>query len=163
MDASSKFRSKTAHGESVSNGKKSLAGGSRAQFGDFYSVRVIERKNRTDLSADRFPSAFVTQNFSFKKSYELPVTMEQENAGWSDLTESNWAEAFTADLGERPEPTARGFGVSSPSLGASTAQVKTNCNVCGRNHEVDYGIVSTDPKVQYQPIEELVSAYEELD
>ena len=94
--ASLKFRSITAHGESVSNGKKSLAGGSRAQFGDFYSVRVIERKNRTDRSADSFPSAFVTQNISFKKSYELPVTMEQENAGWSDLTESNGALDFTS-------------------------------------------------------------------
>ena len=85
MDASSKFLSKTAHGESVSNGKKSLAGGSRAQFGDFrFGV-----SNRTDRSADRFPSAFFTQNFSFKKNYEQPITMEPENAGWSDLTESN--------------------------------------------------------------------------
>ena len=120
MDASSKFRSKTAHGESVSNGKKSLAGGSRAQFGDFYSVRVIERKNRTDRSADRFPSAFVTQNFSFKKSYELPLTMATENAGHGVLIESNGAVDFSTDLGERPEPTARGFGRSSAILGANT-------------------------------------------
>ena len=43
------------------------------------------------------------------------------------------------------------------------AQVKTKCNVCGHNHELDYGIASTDPKVDYVPIEELIAAYEELD
>ena len=53
-----------------------------------------------------------------------------------------------------PTPT------SAPPI---AAQVKTKCNVCGRNHEIDYGISSTDPAVKYQPIEELVSAYEELD
>ena len=31
------------------------------------------------------------------------------------------------------------------------------------DHEVDYGISSTDPNVKYQPIEELIAAYEELD
>ena len=120
MDASSKFRSKTAHGESVSNGKKSLAGGSRAQFGDFYSVRVIERKNRIDRRVDSFLSTLFTQKFSFKKNYELPLTMAAENAGQGVLTESNGAEAFTADLGERQEPTARGFGLSGSILSSRT-------------------------------------------
>ena len=46
--------------------------------------------------------------------------MEQENAGWSDLTESNGALDFTSDLRERPEPTARGFGRPSAILGANT-------------------------------------------
>ena len=87
----------------------------------FDSVRVIKRNNRTDGCADRFPSAFFTQNFSFKKSYELPITMEQEDAGWSDLTESNGALDCTSDLRERPEPTALDFGVSSPSLGATSS------------------------------------------
>ena len=44
-----------------------------------------------------------------------------------------------------------------------TSQVKTKCNICGENHEIDYGISSTDPSVQYQPIEELIAAYEELE
>ena len=43
-----------------------------------------------------------------------------------------------------------------------TGKVKTKCNVCWCNHEIDYGISSTDPKVKYQPIEELISAYEKL-
>ena len=46
----------------------------------------------------------------FKKSYELPLTMATENAGHGVLTESNGAVDFNTDLGERPEPTARGFG-----------------------------------------------------
>ena len=83
-------------------------------------MRVIERKNRTDRSADSFPSAFFTQNFSFKKSYEQPLTMATENAGHSVLTESNGAVDFTTDLGERQEPTARGFGRPSAILGANT-------------------------------------------
>ena len=37
--------------------------------------------------------------------------MEQEDAGWSDLTESNGALDFTSDLRERPEPTALDFSV----------------------------------------------------
>ena len=44
-----------------------------------------------------------------------------------------------------------------------TSQVKTKCNICGMNHEIDFGISSTDPSVKYQPIEELIAAYEELD
>ena len=56
----------------------------------------------------------------FKKSYELPLTMATENAGHSVLTESNGAIDFTTDLRERPEPDTRGFGRSSPSLGANT-------------------------------------------
>ena len=50
--------------------------------------------------------------------------------------------------------------ISAPPI---AAQVKTKCNKCGRNHEIDYGIASTDPSVKYQPIEELITAYEELD
>ena len=46
--------------------------------------------------------------------------MEQEDAGWSDLTESNGALDFTSDLRERPEPTALDISVSSPSIGANT-------------------------------------------
>ena len=37
------------------------------------------------------------------------------------------------------------------------------CNICGMDHEVDFGISSTDPSVTYQPIEELIAAYEELE
>ena len=46
--------------------------------------------------------------------------MATEKAGHGVLTESNGAVDFTTDLGERPEPTARGFGRSSAILGAST-------------------------------------------
>ena len=54
-----------------------------------------------------------------------------------------------------PTPT------SAPPI---AAQVKTKCNVCGRNHEMDYGISTTDPDHGgYVPIEELIKAYEELD
>ena len=31
------------------------------------------------------------------------------------------------------------------------------------DYEVDFGISSTDPNVTYQPIEELIAAYEELE
>ena len=51
-----------------------------------------------------------------------------------------------------------------PKILPIAAQVKTKCNKCGRNHEVDYGISTTDPDHGgYEPIENLIKAYEELD
>ena len=53
--------------------------------------------------------------------------------------------------------------VCPPSPLLLPIQVKTCCNVCGMDHEEDYGISSTDPGVTYQPIEELIEAYAQLE
>ena len=53
--------------------------------------------------------------------------------------------------------------VCPPSPLLLPIQVKTCCNVCGKNHEEDYGISSTDPSITYQPIDELIEAYAQLE